>query len=36
MNLKLLEFELMEDMRSFDATPIAPLGTKIPMHLKPI
>ena len=35
-NPKLSAFEAMEGMYSFDATPMAPVGTEILMHIKPI
>ena len=36
MNPTLLTFEAIDCMYSFDATPMAPVGTKILIHLKPI
>ena len=36
LNPKLSAFEAMEGMYSFDATPMAPVGTEILMHRKPI
>ena len=33
---KLSAFEAMEGMYSFDATPMAPVGTETLIHLKPI
>ena len=36
INPKLLAFEAMEGTYLFDATPMAPVGTEILMHLKPI
>ena len=36
INPKLSAFEAMEGTYSFDATPMAPVGTEILMHLKPI
>ena len=36
MNPKLLAFEAMEGTYSFNATPMAPVGTKTLMNLKPI
>jgi hypothetical protein len=36
LNPKLSAFEAMEGMYSFDATPMAPIGTEMLMHLKPI
>ncbi|KAL7529464.1 hypothetical protein ACHAXR_002975, partial [Thalassiosira sp. AJA248-18] len=35
-NPLLSAFEAMEGMHSFDATPMAPIGTEMLMHLKPI
>ena len=36
LNPNLSAFEAMEGMYSFDATPMAPVGTEMLMHLKPI
>jgi hypothetical protein len=36
LNPLLSAFEAMEGMYSFDATPMAPIGTEMLMHLKPI
>ena len=36
LNPHLSAFEAMEGMYSFDATPMAPIGTEMLMHLKPI
>ena len=35
-NLNLSSFEAMEGIYSFDATPMAPVGTEILIHVKPI
>ena len=36
LNPLLSAFEAMEGMYSFDATPMAPMGTEMLLHLKPI
>ena len=36
LNPNLSAFEAMEGMYSFDATPMAPIGTEMLMHLKPV
>ena len=36
LNPRLSAFEAMEGMFSFDATPMAPVGTKTIIHLKPV